>query len=222
MDHKQRFFEAVKAGDRANVERLLSQDPGLADARSDDDLSAVLTAVYYGKPEIADRLIELGASLDVFESAATGRLQRLATLVEKDPSLVNAFAQDGFQPLGLAAFFDHLDVVEYLLVKGAEVNSASRNQLKVMPLHSAVARGSLEIARALLEQGAEVNASQQDDFTPLHEAAQNGQIEMARLLLDYGADVNAKLANGKTPLALAEEYNHAEVASLLKQRGGSV
>jgi ankyrin repeat protein len=221
MDQKQELISAAKTGDRDKVEQLLAQNPGLANSKTDEGLSAVLVAVYYGKPAIADVLIDRGASLDVFEAAATGRLQRLASLIEKDPSLVNAFAQDGFQPLGLAAFFNHLDVVEYLLVKGAEVNSASRNQMKVMPLHSAVARGSLEIARALLEQGAQVNVAQQDDFTPLHEAAQNGQVEMARLLLDYGADVNAKLANGKTPLALAEEYQHAEVAGLLEQRGAS-
>ncbi|HJW89425.1 MAG TPA: ankyrin repeat domain-containing protein [Anaerolineales bacterium] len=221
MEYKQEFFAALKAGDRARVEGLLAQNPGLANSKADDGLSAVLVAVYYGKPEMADRLIERGASLDVFEAAATGRLQRLAKLVENDPSLMDAYAQDGFQPLGLAAFFGHLEVVEYLLVKGAEVNSASRNQMQVMPLHAAVARESVEIAKALLEQGAQVNARQQDDFTPLHAAAQNGQVEMAQLLLDFGAEVNARMSNSKTPLALAEEFNHAEVASLLTRRGGT-
>ena len=220
MEYKQEFFAALKAGDRARVEGLLAQNPGLANSKADDGLSAVLVAVYYGKPEMADRLNERGASLDVFEAAATGRLQRLAELVENDPSLVDAYAQDGFQPLGLAAFFGHLEVVEYLLVKGAEVNSASRNQMQVMPLHAAVAREGGEIAKALLEQGAQVNARQQDDFTPLHAAAQNGQVEIAQLLLDFGAEVNARMSNSKTPLALAEEFNHAEVASLLKRRGG--
>ena len=150
MEYKQEFFAALKAGDRARVEGLLAQNPGLANSKADDGLSAVLVAVYYGKPEMADRLIERGASLDVFEAAATGRLQRLAKLVENDPSLMDAYAQDGFQPLGLAAFFGHLEVVEYLLVKGAEANSASRNQMQVMPLHAAVARESVEIAKALL------------------------------------------------------------------------
>ena len=103
----------------------------------------------------------------------------------------------------------------YLLDQGTQVNSPSHNPQMVMPLHSAVAGGHLEIARALLEHEAQVNAAQAGGFTPLHGAAQNGQVEMVRLLLDFGADVNLHNKDGKTPLDLARAHGHAELYPLL-------
>lgn len=123
-------------------------------------------------------------------------------------------------PLGLAAFFGHRETVEALLAAGAPVNVASRESMKVTPLHSAAAAREPAIARLLIEHGANVNATQIDSgFTPLHEAAANGDLEMASLLVDRGADVNAEMKDGKTPLAFALERNKAEMAEFLRKCG---
>jgi uncharacterized protein len=143
-------------------------------------------------------------------------------LLDASPELVNAVAGDGFQPLGLAAFFGQDEVVRLLLMRGAAVDSPSHNLMRVMPLHSAAANRHLEICRMLLENGAPVNATQADDFTPLHEAAQNGQLEMVRLLLDYGAEVNVRKTDSLTPLTLAVQYGHVEVVELLKAQGAEM
>jgi uncharacterized protein len=210
------LFPAIKAGDIQSVEQMVARDPLLVDAREEGGGSAVLTALYYGQPAIADLLITRGAQLDVFAATAAGRTGRVVDLIEQDPSLVNAFAPDGFQPLGLAAFFGHLPLVELLLANGAEANSPSRNSMHVMPLHSAVAGRHLEITRALLSHGADVNARQADDFSPLHEAAQNGQIEMVELLLSYGADKEARKIDGQTALSIAVEQGYEQVATRLR------
>jgi ankyrin repeat protein len=219
MDPKEAFLTAIKAGEQDKVDEYLQLEPGLANTRTEQGLSAILLAMYHNQPGIARSLAARTAGLDVFEAAALGHLDRVAELVEADPDLVNAFAQDGFQPLGLASYFGHLTVVEYLLVKGAEVNSPSRNASRVMPLHSAVAHQHLEIAQALLEQDADPNATQAGEFTPLHAAAQNGQVEMVRLLLDYGAKVNTPTEDKRTPLSFALEQDHREAAELLRQHG---
>src|SRR5207302_4805426 len=108
-----------------------------------------------GESERGGELLAGDPVLDVFEAAALGRTKRLRELLDKDPSLANAWAGDGFQPLGLASFFGHTDAVRVLVERGAEVNSASRNRMKVMPLHSAAATGAAqaryEIAKLLLE-----------------------------------------------------------------------
>src|SRR6187397_2516574 len=133
-------------------------------------MSELLQAVYRGDQARADELMAESPDLDVFEAAAVGRADRLRELLDDDPSLANAWAGDGFQPLGLASFFGHVEAARLLVERVAEVNSASRNDMKVAPLHSAAAEKDpetrYELATVLLEHGADPNARQQDDFTP--------------------------------------------------------
>ena len=153
-------------------------------------MSDVLQAVYRGDTEEAERLAA-GRELDVFEAAALGRSDRLSELLDGDPSLANAWADDGFQPLGLASFFGHPEAVRLLLDRDAEVNSASRNKMKVMPLHGAAAARDpevrYEIAELLLDAGADPNAVQQDEYTPLMAADQHGDARLRELLVAHGA-----------------------------------
>jgi ankyrin repeat protein len=154
-------------------------------------MSELLHAIYRGDQARADELLAADPELDVFEAAAVGRTERLGDLLDKDPSLANAWAEDGFQPLGLASFFGHVDAARLLVERGAEVNSASRNDFKVMPLHSAAATGDpevrYELAKLLLEHGADPNARQQDDFTPLMAADQHEDERLRLLLVEHGA-----------------------------------
>jgi ankyrin repeat protein len=154
-------------------------------------MSELLQAVYQGNQARVDELLAASPDLDVFEASAVGRTDRLRELLDGDPSLANAWADDGFQPLGLACFFGHVDAARLLVERGAEVNSASRNDLKVMPLHSAAATGNpevrYELAKLLLEHGADANARQQDDFTPLIAADHHGDERLRTLLVEHGA-----------------------------------
>jgi uncharacterized protein len=216
MEVNPSFFDAIKQGNLPAVNAFLADNPALAGAQDENGLSAVLTALYYQQPAVADVLIEHGASLNLFEASASGRLERVRDLLDADPTQVNAWAADGFQPLGLACFFGHTAVVELLLDRGAEVTEPSRNGLHVQPLHSAVAGQHLEIARLLLEHGADANARQGEDFAPLHGAAENGQVEMIRLLLAHGADPHVVNEKGKTPLDYALTSGSSEAADMLR------
>ena len=223
MAAAQDLLEAVKAGDVNRVSELLATDPALVNARDASGNSAILLAIYYGRKEVKESLLAYGPELDVFEAAAAGALDRVKAIVDEDQDmsadLVNAYAQDGFTALGLAAFFGHEDNAAYLLTKGAQVNSVSQNRMRVMPLHSAVAGRHIGIARRLLEAGADVSAKQADGFAPLHGAAQNGQVEMIELLLAHGANVNTPTDDGKTALAYALEEGHTEAANSLRGHG---
>jgi ankyrin repeat protein len=154
-------------------------------------MSELLQAIYRGDQTRAGELLAADPELDVFEAAAVGRTERLRQLLDEDPSLANAWADDGFQPLGLASFFGHVDSARLLVERGAEVNSASRNDFKVMPLHSAAATGDpdvrYELAKLLLEHGADPNARQQDDFTPMIAAEQHEDERLRALLVEHGA-----------------------------------
>jgi ankyrin repeat protein len=211
------FLAAVRGGDLAVVESLLAAEPGLAAARH-DGASAVLIARYHGRLSVVAALRSRLPALDIFEAAALGDRSRAESLIDHDPALANAVAEDGFGPLGLASFFDHEPVVRLLLARGARVDAASANGMRVMPLHSAAASHSVPIARLLLDAGAPVNARQGAGdlgFTPLMEAAFNGQTEMVDLLLERGADTTMRDDHGLTAADHARQNGHATLATRL-------
>ncbi|MGZ9166900.1 MAG: ankyrin repeat domain-containing protein, partial [Anaerolineales bacterium] len=200
----------------AEVERQLDADPGLIHVRQ-DNLSPILIAAYYGHPEIASFLADKTVALTIFEAAATGKINHILRLLARDPQLVNAYAEDGFQALGLACYFGHFDVAEYLVKAGAPVNSHSRNDLKAVPIQSAAAAGHGKIVEFLLKHKADPNIREQGGYTPLHAAAQNGDRNMIRTLLYGGADLTIQSDDGKMPLDLALEAGHTEAAKLLQE-----
>jgi ankyrin repeat protein len=209
-----RFFDAIKRGDRDEVERLLLLEPGLIRAR-EDGLSPILVAAYHQKAALASFLADKTVTLAIFEAAATGKINNVIRLLARDPDLVNAYSVDGFQPLGLACYFGHYETAEYLVKAGAAVNSVSRNALKAAPIQSAVAGGHLKIVKMLLDYGADPNITEQGGFTPLHAAAQNGDVEMIRILLLGGADLTIKSHNGKVAMDIAMEAGHEKATVLL-------
>lgn len=221
MLNQSKFIEFIQNGDLQKVSDLLERQPGLANARSENGLSAVLLAAYHNHPQIARLLAEQRPDLDIFEASAAGMLERVKSLISGHSEQVNTVALDGFQPLGLACFFGHYEIARFLVESGAEVNAASQNPQRVMPLHSAAASRSLEIARLLLEHGADPNARQEGDFMPLHEAAANGQIELVSLLLAHGADINASQKPGLTALTFAQKAGHQDVVEFLINHGAT-
>ena len=95
------FFDAIKRGEHEEVERQLAADPGLIHARA-KGLSPILLAAYNGHRELASFLADKTVALTIFDAAATGKINNILRPLARDPQLVNAYAVDGFQPLGLA------------------------------------------------------------------------------------------------------------------------
>lgn len=213
------LLDAVRAGDIDGVRANLSADSSCAAVKDENGVSAVLLATYYGQPLIANLLIERHPDLDIFEACATGRLERVRTLLDKQPDLITAYSSDGWTALHLAAFFKHPQLVALLIERGADIAARSHNQMANLPLNAAVASGSYEAASLLVEHGADVNSRGSSDSVPLHSAAANGDLRLIELLLSRGADVNAKMDSGVTPLALALEREHEDAAALLRSKG---
>jgi ankyrin repeat protein len=204
MDAAQEIFDVIRAGDRVRLEALLAAEPGLVNVRNESGHSAVLIAQYHHKHDLVSMLLAAGPELDIFDAASVGRTARVAELLDRDPSLVNAYSRDGFFPLGLAAFFGHPETVRLLLARGADVAQIAQNPMRIQPLHAAVAGRSFEAIRLIVEAGAPVNGKQQEGWAPLHEAAHQKNVELTSYLLAHGADPNVRNDAGKSPRDLAE------------------
>jgi ankyrin repeat protein len=187
---------------------------------------------------------------EIFTALRLGDAGKVTTLLEADPSLVNARSDSGDSPVLIAAYGGRQDLVAILLEKSPEVTlfeaaalgmaDRARDLLGRDPssidtyshdgwtaLHLAAFFGRKEIAAILLDHGAPVNARSRNErfgreITPLHAAAANRQLAVAELLLDRGAEVNAKDRSGFTPLALAADGRNDVLVILLLERGGNV
>ena len=214
-------IEAVKQGDAMRLAELIEDDVGLASARDESGISALLLARYHQRPDMVDLLRAGGADVDVFAAAALGDAQRVTELLDADPALATAWSSDGFTPLHLTAFFcGDPNVARLLLARGADPDAVARNPMAVRPLNSAAAGGARAVAEVLLESGADVEPAQHGGYTPLHSAAANGDAELAELLLVRGADSARPADDGRTPAELAAERGHAELAARLRTPGG--
>ena len=156
-------------------------------------------------------------------AAKKGQVEHLRRLLECgehiDSMLPDLFA-DRETPLMLAAGFNEVDVVEFLVEKGASLEMQDAEGCTA--LHHAAMNGKIGNILRLLEFGANVSRGNYDQITAIHMAAEKGHIESVRLLLEHGAD--AKKANyyGMTPLMSAAQKGHLQITQLLLKNGGSL
>lgn len=213
------FLKTVQAGDLPKVRSLLERDPGLKDARSPEGVHAAVLALYYGHEDVSKAILAKKPVLDLHAAATVGELARVRQLVEADRGSIASYSADGFPPLALAAYMGRLDVVDYLLAEGADVNQIGKNRGRFTALTGAVSSRHREVVRRLLEAGADPNYWYQGGLTPVLEAAANGDIPILELLTARGGDLTAETEQGKTALSLAEERKHPEAAAWLRERG---
>ncbi|XP_029953506.1 poly [ADP-ribose] polymerase tankyrase-2-like [Salarias fasciatus] len=189
------LHEAAAKG-KYDICKLLLQH-GADPSRKNRDGNTPLDLVKDADTDIQDLLRGDAALLD---AAKKGCLSRVKKLCSGDN--VNCRDTQGRHstPLHLAAGYNNLEVAEYLLQHGAEVNSQDKGGL--IPLHNAASYGHVDVAALLIKYDACVNATDKWAFTPLHEAAQKGRTQLCALLLAHGADPALRNQEGQSPLDL--------------------
>lgn len=199
----------------AEITRLLNEDEKLLAVQTSFGVSPIMLSCYYKKPQITAILVKFAAQISIFEASAADRFDVVAHQIFKNPEIINNYSNDGFTPLGLAAYFGNYEIARYLVLKGADVNLVSSNGFYISPLQSAIGGNFTEIAKMLIENNAIINNAQKAGITPLHLAAENGNIEIIILLLEKGANVKAMMEGGKFPCDLALEKGYTDIAEIL-------
>jgi len=124
--------EAAAFGRIERLRDLLDENPGAANARSDDGFTALGLAIFGEQEEAVQFLIEQGADLE-----AASRNEAI----------------NGIRPLHTAAFVHSPRLVELLLDAGADVNG--RTGTGATALHTAAQNDDVEVAKVLIERGAD-------------------------------------------------------------------
>jgi ankyrin repeat protein len=153
------------------------------DAKDNKGTTALFYALYGGRADVVNYLLEKGAK----------------------PTQTD---NEGNTCLHIASKGGSMYCVKLLLDLNLPVNC--QNHKQETPLHFAAAEYFEDIVALLLEKGADPNIKNADGETSLHMVATNDETfenfeTTARLLIEKGADVNAVDINGKTCLHNAAE-----------------
>lgn len=220
---------AVKTGDLATVERLVREQPDLANARIEGRRGGSRTVLHQvadwpgfvpNGPDMVRLLVAAGADVD-------------------------ATTEGGFTetPLHWAASSDDADVAEALISAGANLGISGGSIAGGTALDNAVGYACWQVAHLLVRRGANVDKlwhaaalgllertqALLDEATPeeinqaFWHACSGAQRRTAELLRAHGADINfvPDYAGNTTPLAAATsvETRRQTLADWLRERG---
>ncbi len=157
---------------------------------------------------------------DIFEAVKANNLAKVTALTEADGRLVQAKDAGGRTPSHWACRGVYLDILKYLVGKGADVNA--RDGSGETALHLAAQAGSTEAVRRLVESGADPAARNVMSLTPLMFAIQAKKKDMAEFLISQGGDVPPELLDvyhSSTPIRYAIMSRDLDMVKMLHQRG---
>ncbi|MBX3109182.1 MAG: ankyrin repeat domain-containing protein [Fimbriimonadaceae bacterium] len=204
---RQRLFgAAIKDGDLAAFDNLVSQTPRLARTPFDDGQYPLHLAVWHDDPVMIRRLVAAGAKLDC------------------------QVAGSGHTPLSWAVTGWKRDIAQHLVELGSEPDLFCAAGLGMTEAVAAMlASGKRSLSRVGSSrydaQGNRVPGpptSRRDQISDgLYMACRNGHAETARLLLEAGADVNWRAFIGATPLHWAVLAGSKDCIDLLVENGAS-
>jgi ankyrin repeat protein len=157
------LFEAAALGETELLKELLQEAPEGSNAISEDGFGPLGLAVYFGRRETAEALLEAGADPNA-PSSNEFRVRPIHSA---------AAHRNGEESLALARL---------LLEWDADPNVAQAGGWT--PLHQAAAHGRLELAELLLAQGADRDAKSDDDRTPLQMAQAKGHEALESILTE--------------------------------------
>ncbi|CAF3138304.1 unnamed protein product [Rotaria sp. Silwood2] len=136
------------------------------------------------------------------------------------------YIECGNTPLFGAAKKGHVEICEYLIDNGADVNAITMTG--ATPLYTATEEGHLEVVVLLIRHGADVNQSPKgqvardlhiENQTPLLIACMRNHEAIIRYLIESGANVNVTSERGSSPFLAICQHNNVELARLLIRHG---
>ena len=179
--------------------------------QDEEGRTALYRASNEGNANLVDKLLQMEANAELKSDVHNGKtplqvasykghLNVIKLLVEKGRVDIENVNKSGETALYLAAKYNHVAVLTYLIHLNANINHQDR--MGKTPLWEASFRGHLETVKLLLFFGADaqIEANEAITSTPLHVAAQEGRENVVKVLIEgSNPDLNARDRKGCTP-----------------------
>jgi ankyrin repeat protein len=187
--------EASSRGDSKTVASLISSGASI-DGRNEEGKTPLVIAIENHQLDVLTKLLELGASKDVRDSA------------KKLP------------PLFWAASAGDIPTTKLLLQHGCNPNH--KNMCGHAYFLDIIDKGDVEMVQLLLDHGANANTTDLYGRPAIHHAYSANKLAMLKLLQSYGGSVNAKDMMGSPLIVLALRDKRDEVVDFLLECGADV
>lgn len=139
--------------------------------------------------------------------------------IKAHPECITYRTEEGLTLLMMAASKGYADIAEYLIEKGANVNSV--NAIKQNALHFAVVHQKPEMVKILVEHETEIKPNT-FGITSLMMAIQLGTFEMVEMLDPSFEEVNIQADDGWTAVYFAVRKQDEKILDFLIDRGACV
>src|SRR3989454_2065192 len=157
MGDEDDLLKAAQKNDLAKAQETPDRPPPLLRMKTPNG-TLVLTAPFYGAADVVKLLLARTPedALNLYEAATIGNARRLKTILGQSRVRVNeANKEEGFDPLGLAAFFGHPEAVKVLLEYGADVNHKPPSRFANTAGDAALSGRHAGVGRIFLPAGAD-------------------------------------------------------------------
>ena len=197
------LMTAADSGDVASVKLLLSKGADV-NARDNYQRSALDDAAYFGHNEVAEVLINAGATNTALNAVFLGDVKRLRAFLDKDGSLVNSRLN-----------MPPVDLLEAALLRESQTGDIQMVET-ILQYHPAIdfwkaaalGRGDL-VSQYLREQPSLIDEQHDMGMTALDWAIAERDTRMASLLVAHGATATSKM------LPAAVRFGDGEMVRLL-------
>lgn len=197
----------------------------------------LFTAIEYSQWVIFDFFVKAGANLKrsdfekmtlLHQACQTGFIEVIQSLVDSGLD-INAKTRDGETPLFIAAKFSHIDIFDFLLEAGADVDVKipqkwyhleDVEEWKVF--QHASFKGWSDVVMSLIKHEIDINVKTVKGDTPLHLSLRNNNLEIVKHLLEAGADCNVSNDHGTAFECFIKNCRSVEVVKLFLESGAYI